>query len=59
VIVIGDGLTSNAPFIGMLRENDMNFIIGSKPCDQKAIIELIHNKDAPEEVEKTRNFKSK
>jgi len=46
LIVTGDGLTSNAPF-GMLRENAMNFILGWKSCDQKSLLELIHNKDTP------------
>ncbi len=39
IIVVEDGLASNAPHIKMLRENKMSFILGAKEDDHKYLFE--------------------
>ena len=43
VIVVEDGLASNAPHIRHLEENNMKYIIGAKPGDHKYLFEQIEN----------------
>ncbi len=39
VIVVEDGLASNAPHIRVLKEKNMSFILGAKPGDHKHLFE--------------------
>lgn len=41
VIVIADGIASNAPYIRLLEENRMKYILGAKPGDHKFLFDLI------------------
>lgn len=50
VIVIADGIAANAPYIRLLQENQMDYILGAKPGDHKFLFDLA---DASEE---TRNY---
>jgi hypothetical protein len=47
VIVIADGITSNAPYIRLLEENRMKYILGAKPGDHKFLFDFM---DASEEA---------
>lgn len=47
VIVIADGIASNAPYIRLLEENLMKYILGAKPGDHKFLFDLA---DASEEA---------
>ena len=40
VIVIEDGLASNAPHIYLLKELNLSYILGCKPGDHKALFSL-------------------
>ena len=40
VIVIADGIASNAPYIRLLEENRMKYILGAKPGDHKFLFDL-------------------
>jgi hypothetical protein len=40
VIVIADGIASNAPYICLLEENQMDYILGAKPGDHKFLFDL-------------------
>ena len=48
VIIVGDGITSNAPYIQLLEENKMKYILGAKPGDHKFLFDLL---DTSEETE--------
>lgn len=37
VIILGDGLASNAPYIRMLEERKMKYLLGAKPGDHKSL----------------------
>ncbi len=50
VIVIADGLASNAPYIRILEENGMKYILGAKPGDHKFLFDLAA------ESEEAKNF---
>jgi hypothetical protein len=41
VIVVEDGLASNAPHIRLLKELDLRFILGAKPDDHKFLFEWV------------------
>lgn len=47
VIIIADGIASNAPYIRLLEENQMKYILGAKPGDHKFLFDLA---DASEEA---------
>jgi hypothetical protein len=47
VIVIADGIASNAPYIRLLEEYKMRYILGAKPGDHKFLFDLA---DASEET---------
>lgn len=40
VIVIADGIASNAPYIRLLEENRMKYILGAKPGDHKFLFDF-------------------
>lgn len=40
VIIIADGIASNAPYIRLLEENQMKYILGAKPGDHKFLFDL-------------------
>ncbi len=37
-IILGDGIASNAPYIRLLQEYKMKFILGAKPGDHEALL---------------------
>ena len=43
LIVLEDGLASNAPHIRKLREYGMRFILGAKPGDHKALFDALES----------------
>ena len=47
VIILGDGLTSNAPYIRLLEENKMKYLLGAKPGDHQFLFEAL---DASEQT---------
>ncbi len=48
VIILGDGLTSNAPYIQLLEEHKMKYLLGAKPGDHQFLFETL---DASEETQ--------
>jgi hypothetical protein len=42
VIVLADGIASNAPYIRLLEENRMKYILGAKPGDHKFLFDFIN-----------------
>jgi hypothetical protein len=53
LIVVEDGLSSNAPHIKLLKELDMRFILGAKPDDHKYLFEFVKAVKCKELEEKT------
>lgn len=53
VIIIADGIASNAPYIRLLEEHRMKFMLGAKPGDHKHLFEML------EESEKTEYYEFK
>lgn len=47
VIILGDGIASNAPYIRILKEHNMKFLLSAKPGDHQA---LFAGLDASEEA---------
>jgi hypothetical protein len=45
VIIIEDGLASNAPHIQMLEKNKMKYILGAKPGDHKFLFETLEDSE--------------
>ena len=43
IIFLADGLSSKAPFIIILNEAGMRYILGAKPGDHKALFEFVKN----------------
>jgi hypothetical protein len=37
VIILGDGIASNAPYIRLLKEHKMKFLLGAKPGDHQSL----------------------
>ena len=50
VIILGDGLTSNAPYIRLLVEQRMKYLLGAKPGDHQSLFAAL------ESSEKTQYF---
>jgi hypothetical protein len=48
VIILGDGIASNAPYIRLLQEYNMKFLLGAKPGDHQSLFEAL---DASEETQ--------
>lgn len=51
VIVIADGIASNAPYIRLLEENGMKYSLGAKPGDHKFLFDLADASDKTKEYE--------
>lgn len=47
VIILGDGIASNAPYIRLLKEHTMKFLLGAKPGDHQSLFATL---DASEET---------
>lgn len=45
VIILGDGIASNAPYIQLLQEYKMKFILGAKPGDHKALFATLESSE--------------
>ena len=45
VIIVSDGISSNAPYIRLLEENRMKYILGAKPGDHKFLFETIESSE--------------
>jgi hypothetical protein len=41
VIILSDGLSSNAPYIRLLNENKMKYLLGAKPGDHQSLFEAL------------------
>lgn len=48
VIVLGDGIASNAPYIRLLESHDMKFLLGAKPGDHQTLFDAV---EASEETQ--------
>lgn len=48
VIILGDGIASNAPYIRLLQESKMKFLLGAKPGDHQSLFAAL---DASEETQ--------
>lgn len=48
VILLGDGIASNAPYIRLAEQNRMKYIFGAKPGDHKALFDAV---EASEETQ--------
>ncbi|MBS0654339.1 MAG: transposase, partial [Verrucomicrobia bacterium] len=42
VIILGDGISSNAPYIRLLEENRMKYLLGAKPGDHQSLFDAIN-----------------
>ena len=51
VIVLEDGIASNAPHIGYLEAKDLRYIIGAKPGDHKFLFHILDNSEEVQELE--------
>ena len=49
ITIVGDGLSSNAPFVKILQENDIKFILVAKESDHKYMFEWLNSAD-PEDA---------
>lgn len=47
VIILGDGIASNAPYIRLLKEHNLKFLLGAKPGDHQSLFAML---DASEET---------
>lgn len=45
VIILGDGITSNAPYIRLLEQTKMKYILGAKPGDHKFLFDAAEASD--------------
>jgi len=45
VIILGDGLASNAPYIRLLKENQMSYLLGAKPGDHQSLFAALENSE--------------
>lgn len=51
VIVVADGIASNAPYIRLLEEKRMKYILGAKPGDHKFLFALINASEEARDYE--------
>ena len=51
ILITGDGLYSNQPFIDVLKLNGMSFVLVAKPTDHKVLFQWVEELDALEAVE--------
>ncbi len=45
VIILGDGIASNAPYIRLLQKYGMKFILGAKPGDHEALFAALNDSE--------------
>lgn len=45
VVILGDGIASNAPYIRLLQEHNMKFILGAKPGDHEALFAALNDSE--------------
>ena len=59
IVILGDSLYSKQPFIDILLENNMSFILGAKPDDHKVLFEWVSELKAMDETQRLeiRDFK--
>lgn len=48
VIILGDGITSNAPYIRLLENHKMKYLLGAKPGDHQSLFDTV---EASEETQ--------
>jgi len=48
VVILGDGISSNAPYIELLKSNKMKYLLGAKPGDHQFLFDSV---DESEETE--------
>jgi len=46
VIVVADGIASNAPYIRLLEDHQMKYILGAKPGDHEYLFDLVNASEA-------------
>jgi hypothetical protein len=51
VIVLADGIASNAPYIRLLEEFDMKYLLGAKPGDHAYLFKELYNSEKSEYYE--------
>jgi hypothetical protein len=56
MMITGDGLYSNQPFIDTLKENHMSYVLVAKPTDHKILFQWVEELDGLGEVEHKHNF---
>jgi hypothetical protein len=45
VIIVADGIASNAPYVRLLEENRMRYILGAKPGDHKFLFDCVESSE--------------
>jgi len=53
VIILGDGLASNAPYIRLLEAHKMKYLLGAKPGDHASLFDALQASDDAEDHEYT------
>jgi hypothetical protein len=53
VIILGDGISSNAPYIRLLEENKLKYILVAKPGDHQFLFEVIEKSEDEQYYEVT------
>ncbi len=48
VVILGDGIASNAPYIRLLKSHNMKYILGAKPGDHQSLFDAV---DASEDAQ--------
>ncbi|MBS0651710.1 MAG: transposase [Verrucomicrobia bacterium] len=48
VIILGDGISSNAPYIRLLEEHKMKYLLGAKPGDHKSLFATLEAAEVTE-----------
>lgn len=56
-IILGDGLFSNAPFIKLLQDNNLRFIVVAKELGHKYLTEWVNVAEAPEKPQLSETIK--
>lgn len=45
IIILGDGIASNAPYIHLLEEHKMKYLLGAKPGDHQSLFEALETSE--------------
>jgi hypothetical protein len=58
VIILGDGIASNAPYIRLLERHNMKYLLGAKPGDHQSLFAILESSEKTEyhEVSDERGF---